>query len=348
MSKKQYQSICKRITERILGFLEQGIVPWQKPWNGGKANAPRSVSTKKVYRGTNLAILGCAGYESPWWLTFGQAKKLAVENAIKSGRNIEERPRKRGSGSYFWDADKDELFSGGIRKEEKSFPIHFWKFHPPVDCTGSSWDNSGCIGDSCTACKGTGKRTPFPSLFSFNVFSANQCDGLPEKYYPAIKDDDEVRDFTPVEACDEIIANYPDSPKVYHDQADSCHYRPSADEVHMVKPEYFVSDEEYYSTFFHELIHSTGHKSRLAREGVTGLNFFGSHEYSKEELVAELGSTFLCAIAGIDRSSVIQNSASYISGWKSKLSENEDWIVWAGSRSAKACDHILGTEYEGK
>ena len=309
MSKKQYQSICKRITERILGFLEQGIVPWQKPWNGGKANAPRSVSTKKVYRGTNLAILGCAGYESPWWLTFGQAKKLG----------------------------------GQVRKGEKSFPIHYWKFHPAQDC-------KTCLGGQplCEHCGGSGKYQPFPSLFSFNVFSANQCDGLPEKYYPAIKDDDEVRDFTPVEACDEIIANYPDSPKVYHDQADSCHYRPSADEVHMVKPEKFISDEEYYSTFFHELVHSTGHKKRLAREGVTGLNFFGSHEYSKEELVAELGSTFLCAIAGIDRSEVIQNSASYISGWKSKLSENEDWIVWAGSRSAKACDHILGTEYEGK
>ena len=309
MNKKQYQSICKRITERILGFLEQGIVPWQKPWNGGKANAPRSVSTKKVYRGTNLAILGCAGYESPWWLTFGQAKKLG----------------------------------GQVRKGEKSFPIHYWKFHPAQDC-------KTCLGGQplCNDCGGSGKYQPFPSLFSFNVFSANQCDGLPEKYYPAIKDDDEVRDFTPVEACDEIIANYPDSPKVYHDQADSCHYRPSADEVHMVKPEYFVSDEEYYSTFFHELIHSTGHKSRLAREGFTGLNFFGSHEYSKEELVAELGSTFLCAIAGIDRSSVIQNSASYIKSWSSKLADNEDWIVWAGSRSAKACDHILGTEYEGK
>jgi len=309
MSKKQYQSICKRITERILGFLEQGIVPWQKPWNGGKANAPRSVSTKKVYRGTNLAILGCAGYESPWWLTFGQAKKLG----------------------------------GQVRKGEKSFPIHYWKFHPAQDC-------KTCLGGQplCEHCGGSGKYQPFPSLFSFNVFSANQCDGLPEKYYPAIKDDDEVRDFTPVEACDEIIANYPDSPKVYHDQADSCHYRPSADEVHMVKPEKFISDEEYYSTFFHELVHSTGHKKRLAREGVTGLNFFGSHEYSKEELVAELGSTFLCAIAGIDRSEVIQNSASYISGWKSKLSDNEDWIVWAGSRSAKACDHILGTEYEAK
>ena len=314
MNKKQYQSICKRITERILGFLEQGIVPWRKPWNGGKANAPRSVSTKKVYRGTNLAILGCAGYESPWWLTFGQAKKLG----------------------------------GQVRKGEKSFPIHYWKFHPPVDCTGTPWDNSGCIGDSCTACKGTGKRTPFPSLFSFNVFSANQCDGLPEKYYPAIKDDDEVRDFTPVEACDEIIANYPSKPDIFHDQADSCHYIPSKDEVHMVKPEYFVSDEEYYSTFFHELIHSTGHKSRLAREGVAKAHLFADHEYSKEELVAELGSTYLCAIAGIDRSSVIQNSASYIKSWSSKLAENEDWIVWAGSRSAKACDHILGTEYEAK
>ena len=348
MNKAKYNQICKRINDRILGFLKDGIVPWQKPWKGGKFNAPRSASTNKVYRGTNLSLLGCAGYESPWWLTFGQAKKLAVNNAIKSGRNIEDRPRKRGNGSYFWDADKDELFSGGVKKEEKSFPVSYWKFYPSEDCTGYYGATGGCSGSSCGKCRGTGTYKPLPSLFSFNVFNANQCEGLPEKYYPVIEDDDDVRDFTPVEACEEIVANYPSKPDVFHDQNDRCYYTPSKDEVHMVKPEKFISDEEYYSTFFHELVHSTGHKSRLAREGVTGLNFFGSHEYSKEELVAELGSTYLCAIAGIDRSSVIKNSASYISGWKSKLSKNEEWIVWAGSRSAKACDHILGTEFVAK
>jgi|TARA_R110000823_G_scaffold189517_9_gene321356 antirestriction protein ArdC len=314
MNKTKYNQICSRINDRILGFLKDGIVPWQKPWKGGKFNAPRSVSSGKLYRGTNLSLLGCAGYESPWWLTFGQAKKLG----------------------------------GQVIKGQKSFPVSYWKFYPKEDCTGFYGTTGGCSGSSCGKCRGTGQYQPLPSLFSFNVFNANQCEGLPEKYYPVIENDEDARDFTPVEACEEIVANYPSKPDVYHDQTDSCHYSPAKDEVHMVKPEKFVSDEEYYSTFFHELVHSTGHKKRLAREGVTGLNFFGSHEYSKEELVAELGSTYLCAIAGIDRSSVIQNSASYISGWKSKLTDNVDWIVWAGSRSAKACDHILGTEFTAK
>ena len=313
MNKKQYDNICKKVTDRIIGFLDEGVVPWQKPWKGGRANAPRSVSTNKIYRGTNLGILSSAGYESPWWLTFGQAKKLG----------------------------------GQVRKGERSFPVVYWKFHPEEDCDGYWGSTSGCVGDTCGKCKGTGRYKPLPSLFSFNVFNANQCEGLPEKYYPVIEDEDDVRDFNPVEACEEIIANYPNPPEIFHDQSDRCFYRPSSDEVHMVKPERFVSDEEYYSTFFHELIHSTGHKTREAREGVTGFNFFGSHEYSKEELVAELGSTYLCAIAGIDRSSVIKNSASYISSWKSKLEENTDWIVWAGTRASKACDHILDTKYEG-
>ena len=149
MSKKQYNQICKRVTDKILDFLKEGTIPWMKPWKGGKFNAPRSVSTGKTYRGTNLTLLGCVGYDSPWWLTFGQAKKLG----------------------------------GQVRKGEKSMPVHYWKFHDPVDCEGSPWNSSdSCSGKDCTWCKGTGKRRPMPSLFSFNVFNANQCEGLPEKY----------------------------------------------------------------------------------------------------------------------------------------------------------------------
>jgi len=93
------------------------------------------------------------------------------------------------------------------------------------------------------------------------------------------------------------------------------------------------------------MVHSTGHKSRLEREGIVDSDGFGSHKYSKEELVAEIGSTYLCGIAGIDKEAVIKNSAGYIQSWKKKLEDNKDWIVWAGTRASKACDHILGTEY---
>ena len=258
---KQYKSICDRITQRIVDFLDEGIIPWQKPWVGGSANAPRSVSTTKVYRGTNLAILGCAGYKSPWWLTFGQARKLG----------------------------------GAVRKGQKAYPVHYWKFPQEGDC--KSCNGSGT---SCVKCEGTGRYTPkFAHLFSFNISNANQCDGLPEKYYEIIEDSERLNDFSPIEKAEEIVNDYAlvyggrrglnerswniqdNPPKVFHDQQDHNFYSPDGDEIHLTTPEQFISDEEYYSTCFHELVHSTGHKSRLDREGVTGQNFFGSHEYSK-------------------------------------------------------------------
>jgi len=307
MNKKQYTQICDRVTERILGFLDEGKIPWQKPWIGGVSNAPRSASSKKIYRGTNLALLSCAGYSSPWWLTYNQAKKLG----------------------------------GAVRKGERSFPVHYWKFHDKVECTKCPVDTS----KSCYYCKGTGEYKPLPNLFSFNVFNASQCEDLPEKYYEIIEDKKKLKNFKPIEEAEKIVKGYENAPKIFHDQSDRNFYIPSKDEVHLTKPEQFISPEECYSTTFHELVHSTGHEDRLARDGVTGINFFGSHEYSKEELVAELGSSYLCGVSGIDRDAVIKNSAGYIQSWKKKLSENTDWIVWAGTRASKACDHILGIDH---
>ena len=321
---KQYKSICERITQRIIDFLDEGLIPWQKPWKGGSANAPRSVSTKKVYQGTNLAILGCAGYSSPWWITFGQARKLG----------------------------------GSVRKGQKAYPVHYWKFPVEGDCKACNGSNP-----SCPKCEGTGRYTPlFAQLFSFNVFNASQCDGLPEEYYEAIEEDTDLNDFTPIEKAEEIVHGYAEvyyedkmsqrseylndnPPKIFHDQSDRNYYSPLADEIHLTTPEQFISDEEYYSTAFHEMVHSSGHESRLEREGIVDSDGFGSHKYSKEELVAEIGSTYLCGIAGIDKEAVIKNSAGYIQSWKKKLEDNKDWIVWAGTRASKACDHILGTEY---
>tara|TARA_R100001082_G_scaffold63366_1_gene35556 strand:- start:779 stop:1690 length:912 start_codon:yes stop_codon:yes gene_type:complete len=299
---KQYQNICDKVTKKVISFLDEGVIPWKKPWKGGALNMPRSASTKKVYRGTNLGLLASCGYNSPWWMTFKQAQNLG----------------------------------GKVLKGSKSMPVVYWKFHDPKPCYKCSGGNL-----DCSVCDGTGKYTPFPSVFYSNVFNADQVEGLPEKYNRIITKEDDLNEFENIKSCDDIINNYQDSPKIYHDQNDRCFYRPSSDEVHMVKPEKFISDEEYYSTLFHELIHSTGHAKRCNRDGVTKGGFFGSHEYSKEELVAELGSTFLCGIAGIERDEVIKNSASYISSWKSKLSKNTDWIMWAGSRSSKACEHIL-------
>ena len=97
--------------------------------------------------------------------------------------------------------------------------------------------------------------------------------------------------------------------------------------------------EGYYSTLFHEL--STGHPSRIGREGIERLNTFGSELYSREELTAEMGTARLCGITGI-ASRTLDNSATYLQSWLSVLKSDSRMIVTAASAAQKAADYILG------
>jgi antirestriction protein ArdC len=104
----------------------------------------------------------------------------------------------------------------------------------------------------------------------------------------------------------------------------------------------FNSAEEYYSTLFHELTHSTGHPSRVGREGIEVLNTFGSESYSKEELIAEMGAAMLCGVTGI-APATIENSAAYLQSWISRLKGDSKLLVSAASAAQKAADYIRGT-----
>ena len=103
----------------------------------------------------------------------------------------------------------------------------------------------------------------------------------------------------------------------------------------------FDGAEEYYSTRFHELAHSTGHKSRLDRETITDVCPFGSTNYSKEELIAEMTAAFLCGVCGIENRT-IDNSAAYVSGWLRKLRDDRRLVVLAAAQAQRAADYIMG------
>lgn len=107
----------------------------------------------------------------------------------------------------------------------------------------------------------------------------------------------------------------------------------------------FSSAEEYYSTLFHEPTHSTGHGSRVGREGIEQLNTFGSESYSREELIAEMGSAMLCGISGIE-TGTIENSAAHLAAWISRLRSDSRLLISAASAAQKAADYILGTAAE--
>ena len=119
-------------------------------------------------------------------------------------------------------------------------------------------------------------------------------------------------------------------------------YQPSTDKIQMPKPDRFKSAEHYYASLFHELTHSTGSKDRLNRPGITDkAATHASSVYANEELIAEMGSAFLCGHCNIE-SSTIANAASYIHGWLQKLRKDSKLVIRSASAAQKASDHILG------
>jgi len=169
----------------------------------------------------------------------------------------------------------------------------------------------------------------------YTVFNASQGEGLESLNLGTNK--------TPIETCERILAGFQNAPML--EQGDRASYAPSRDVVTMPARGSFSSIEAYYATLFHELTHSTGHSSRLDRPGFDAPVHFGSESYSREELVAELGASMLCGFAGIDPS-LLDNSASYLQSWISKLRGDSKLIVQAASAAQKATKLILGETAE--
>lgn len=215
---------------------------------------------------------------------------------------------------------------GRVRKGAKSELVIFWKIFS--DAQGENAEGSG---DGRTS-----KRPPM--LRYYRVFNVEQTEGL-EKHIPVQNTEQET--FAPIESAARIIERMPLAPPIRHDEP-RAFYSPVRDYVNMPKPEAFDSPTDYYAVAFHELTHATGHETRLNRAGVAGssaLAPFGSPDYSREELVAELGSAFLCAEAGINNT--LENSAAYLQGWLDVLKADSRLIVTAASAAQRAADFIL-------
>ncbi len=181
------------------------------------------------------------------------------------------------------------------------------------------------------------KSTPFLLRF-YRVFNVCQTEGIAEKLglgksAPRVPS---------IEQCEAIVAGMPNAPK--REQDARAWYRPSTDTVGMPARGLFNSSEEFYSTLFHELTHSTGHASRVGREGIEQLNTFGSESYSREELIAEMGAAMLCGVAGI-APSTIRNSAAYLQSWIDRLRGDSKLLVSAASAAQKAADYIRGESH---
>ncbi len=183
----------------------------------------------------------------------------------------------------------------------------------------------------------TGKNEKVPMLRYYRVYEINkQCEGLESKRKT------ETFDHDPIEEAEKIKQGYIDAPSIKFGPG-KAYYSPAKDLISIPELRDHFQPEEYYSTMFHEMVHSTGHPRRLNRQGITAIAGFGSETYSKEELIAELGAAMLCAQAKIDNTT-IDNSAAYIAGWLRKLKNDKRLIVQAAAQAQKASDYILGIQ----
>lgn len=186
----------------------------------------------------------------------------------------------------------------------------------------------------------TDEEKSFPYLRYYTVFEVGQCEGIERKTAPVSTEEPEL---PPIERAEAIVAKYPEPPRITH-KGDEAYYTPMLDCITMPPKKLFESAEEYYSTLFHELAHSTGHKSRLHRDMATSVGM-RSDSYAKEELVAEIASAMLCGMSGIENTT-IENSVAYIQSWRRRLEQDPKLIVMASSQAQKASDWILGEKPE--
>lgn len=222
--------------------------------------------------------------------------------------------------SNTWMTYKQAQAAGGnIRKGEKSSIITFWK---QLKIKGK--DSSG---DDCA--------DTIPMLRYYRVFNIEQCEGIE---IPVTAND--TRN-DPITACDDIVKAYPNAPEITYGGG-RAFYQPSTDSVKVPELNQFTGAPAFYSTLFHELVHSTGHATRLNRLEAGNLAAFGSGDYSKEELTAEVGAAFLCNRAGIAEP-VFENQAAYINSWLGKLRHDPKMIIQAAGKAQKAADYIMGS-----
>lgn len=189
------------------------------------------------------------------------------------------------------------------------------------------------------------KEFAIPVLRYYRVFHIDDCEGIESK----AKDGEQPQGNTiePIEAAENIINGYLSREKKlrFHNDklSNNAYYSPSTDEVVVPMLSQYDIVEEYYSTTFHELTHSTMPAYRCDRKSESGsIAAFGNEDYSREELVAELGSAMLCNAVGIDCDKAFKNSVAYIQGWLRKLKNDNKMIVWASSRAEKAARYIIG------
>ena len=230
--------------------------------------------------------------------------------------------------SPFWLTFKQALGLGGhIKKGERSLLVIYYKIVNKKDSSG----------EVMVGRDGRPSRVPFVRWAS--VFNLDQAEGIEAPVIAAAPSD-----LKPLERAAAIVEQAKLCP--IHHAGFAALYSPKDDVIRLPAPTTFRSQEDYYQVLFHEMTHATGHGSRLDREGVTQPVKFGSERYSREELIAELGTSFLSNEAGTLNQVQFDNSAAYLQSWTQKPESDPRMIVSAASQAQRSTDYVLGIKHK--
>lgn len=277
---------------------------------------------------------GTIPWEKPW-------TGLAPENGGAFNR-VNKKPYSYmnqmllGKGGEWASFKQWSTLGGKIRKGEKASVVVFWKMVKVSD--------SGEGTEGTEAAEGKAKYVPI--LKYMNVFHIDQVEGVEPLEQKAVE-----KSIDPVEEAEAVKAGYLEREthlRCYEEKGDKAYYSPVMDKVVTPLRGQFKTPEGYYGTLFHELVHSTGHKSRLDRFNANSPAHFGSCDYSKEELVAEMGSAFLLAQLGMSTERENRNTSAYIQSWLKVLQDDSRFVVSAASRAQKAVEYIRNEKEEEK
>jgi len=305
--RKSTEQIMKEVTGIVIEGLKKGKIPWRKPWASASiGGAPQNYNHKTAYHGSNTIILTSVmmakDYTTNYWVTYKGAKDLG----------------------------------GNVAKGQGGYPVVYWKFIEKEETID-----------------GVVETIKIPFLRHFTVFNLDQLEGIEMPKKPKKSP---AKPLKVIAEAEEVVTNYVEREEnltLDIKASNKARFIPSLDKIECPTIRQHVEEakengqsvtdgkQHYYSTMFHEMVHSTGTKERCNREGVTKPIHFGDHEYSKEELVAEIGSAILSAKLGLISDRVIENRQAYLNSWISKLESNPKWIIWAGGRSERAVKYIL-------
>ncbi|HNV58951.1 MAG TPA: zincin-like metallopeptidase domain-containing protein [Rhodoferax sp.] len=331
------KDLREQITDRIVASLESGVMPWRKGWTnegGVAAGLPRNAVSGRIYSGGNRLMLMMQGmdkgYADPRWLTYKQAASLG----------------------------------GGVTQGEKSTPIEYWDelpFHRrrDVDITlngarvklgetpeknahsvklasGLEVDTRKLVveaGGTKYSWKQAERTLNLLFEKTSHAFNVEQCTGLSIEPITIRKDRPAIEKIAAVEKIADGMKL--DGLRLGHG-GDRAYYSPARDAVQMPNPEQFETPEAYAGTLLHELGHATGGENRLNRPFSNG---FGTSEYAREELVAELCSAFASAETGVQFDD--KNHAAYIGSWLEALKGDKHAVFAAAKDASKAVDYLL-------